>query len=83
MQVKSKPTRRDEPTRPGRVALLDSLKRTLRDTRAELRKVTWPTREQVVRLTVVVSAASFAVGVFLGAVDYFFEVVFKVVLGGG
>lgn len=35
------------------------------DTRAELRKVVWPTREETIRLTIVVIAVSTAIGVLL------------------
>lgn len=40
---------------------------------AELRKVTWPTREDTIHLTIVVLVVSVAVGVFLGGVDIFFN----------
>lgn len=40
---------------------------------AELRKVTWPTREDTWYLTVVVLVVSIAFGAFLGGVDVFFN----------
>lgn len=36
----------------------------------ELRKVTWPTTEQTIRLTIIVVIFSLAMAVFLGALDY-------------
>ncbi len=36
---------------------------------AELKKVTWPTREQTVNLTVAVIVMTLAVAIFLGVVD--------------
>jgi preprotein translocase subunit SecE len=39
--------------------------RTFRETRSELRKVVWPTREETTRLTVVVIAISVAIGLIL------------------
>lgn len=39
----------------------------------ELRRVTWPTREETVRLTIIVIAVSVAVGAFLGVVDIGFS----------
>jgi preprotein translocase subunit SecE len=39
--------------------------RTLRETRSELRKVVWPTREETTRLTVVVIAISVTIGLIL------------------
>jgi preprotein translocase subunit SecE len=42
----------------------------LKETREELKKVVWPTRDEVVRLTGVVIIISVIVGVFLGGLDY-------------
>ena len=39
----------------------------------ELRKVTWPSREETWYLTVVVLIVAGAAGVFLGGVDMFFN----------
>ena len=36
---------------------------------SELRKVSWPTRQEATRLTVMVIALSATIGVFLGLVD--------------
>jgi len=50
----------------------------------ELRKVTWPSRRDTVRLTIMVIIVCVAVGLFLGALDYgFSELVAKLLLGGG
>jgi preprotein translocase subunit SecE len=57
-----------------------------RDVRSELRKVVWPTRRETLNLTAVVLALSAVVGAFLGAVDYVFQEVFRLLLsltGGG
>jgi preprotein translocase subunit SecE len=40
--------------------------------RDELKKVTWPTRTEVIRLTSIVLIVSFIVGAYLGAVDTLF-----------
>jgi preprotein translocase subunit SecE len=82
MQVKSKPTKREEAAKPSRPSLLDTVKRAWRDTLSELKKVTWPSQEQLVRLTAVVAGASLAMGVFLGLVDYIFELILKILAGG-
>jgi preprotein translocase subunit SecE len=39
----------------------------------ELRKVTWPTRNETVNLTLVVVVVSAAIGGLLGAIDVFFN----------
>ena len=49
----------------------------------ELRKVVWPTRQETVRLTLIVIGLCVVMGLILGAVDYgFSELVAKVFLGG-
>jgi len=35
----------------------------------ELKKVTWPTREETVRLTVIVIGISLIIGVYIGIID--------------
>ena len=44
----------------------------LRQTYDELKKVTWPTQEEAIRLTVVVIVASVIVGLYVGGLDYVF-----------
>ncbi len=52
------------------------------ETRAELRKVTWPTREEARNLTMIIVAVTIAMAVFLGLFDYVFqEVASGVILG--
>jgi len=40
--------------------------------RMSLRKFTWPTRQEVIRLTLVVITVSLIVGLFLGVLDFSF-----------
>jgi preprotein translocase subunit SecE len=49
-----------------------ALARYLRESRIELRKVTWPSREQTVNLTIVVLVVCIALALFLGGLDYVF-----------
>lgn len=44
-----------------------------RDIIAELRRVTWPSREQATRLTVLVIIISISVGIILGVFDMMFS----------
>ena len=46
------------------------LRGNIRDITAELRKVTWPTREETRNLTIVVIGISATIGLFLAALDY-------------
>ena len=50
------------------------------DVLSELRRVTWPTREETMRLTLMVLAVAAAVGAFLGLVDLGFAEVFDRIL---
>lgn len=42
------------------------------EVKAELLKVTWPSKNEVIRLTVVVIIISLIVGAFLGVLDFIF-----------
>jgi preprotein translocase subunit SecE len=42
----------------------------LKEVRDELKKVVWPTRDEVIRLTGVVIIISVIVGLFLGGTDF-------------
>jgi len=54
-----------------------------RDVYDELRKVTWPSRREGIRLTIMVIAVCAVLGLFLGVLDFgFAELVAKVFLGG-
>jgi preprotein translocase subunit SecE len=56
------------------------LQRWLRETRGELRKVTWPTREEALRLTYVVIGLSIVMGAVLGGVDFILNTLYTLVL---
>lgn len=48
---------------------------------SELRKVSWPTREQVRNLTVLVFAISLVVGIYISFLDGVFRFLISVVAG--
>ena len=50
----------------------------LKEAKAELVKVNWPTRQQTINYTLIVIGISLAIAVFLGGLDYFFEYLLKV-----
>lgn len=57
--------------------------RFIRETIAELKKVTWLTRREIVYLTTLVLIISIAVGIILGIIDYgFTRLVNGLFLGG-
>ncbi len=49
--------------------MIQRIRRFIEESYSELRKVVWPTREQVRNLTVLVFVISAAVGAFIGVVD--------------
>jgi len=49
----------------------------VKESRAELRKVNWPTKQQTIKFTSVVVGVSLAVAIFLGILDYGFEYILK------
>lgn len=58
----------------------------VRDVRSELRKVVWPAPRETLNLTIVVISLSVAVGLVLGAFDFIFQELFRLLLaisGGG
>ena len=55
--------------------------RYLRETRAELRKVVWPSRREATRLSIIVVTVTVAMSVFLGGLDYIFSRLIGLVVG--
>lgn len=52
----------------------------LKEVRHELTKVTWPKREEVVKLTLLVIVISLIVGVYVGGLDVIFTKLLEVVV---
>jgi preprotein translocase subunit SecE len=53
----------------------------LKEVRSELKRVTWPSRQEAIRLTSVVIIVSALVGVYIGTLDYVFAKLIGLVLG--
>ncbi|HUS82075.1 MAG TPA: preprotein translocase subunit SecE [Dehalococcoidia bacterium] len=68
----TRPPKGGGPTQ-GRRGWRRFLPRWIDDIVSELRKVTWPTRNETVNLTLVVVVVSAAVGGLLGGIDIFFN----------
>ncbi len=47
------------------------------EAKTELRHVNWPTRQEAIRLTLIVVGISLALAIFLGAFDYLFSFLIK------
>jgi preprotein translocase subunit SecE len=51
-----------------------------KDTRAELRKVNWPTRQEALNLTLIVVVFTISMAALLGIIDYIFAWVFGLII---
>ncbi len=58
------------------------IRRFYRETVGELRKVSWPTREEATNLTIIVILVTFGMSAFLGIIDFLFSRLFALFLGG-
>ena len=54
-------------------AIIDQTVVHIEDIASELKKVTWPTRDETVYLTTVVIVVAVSVGILLGGIDLFFN----------
>lgn len=59
---------------------MNKILKYLSEVRTELSRVTWPTRKQATKMTVVVLVASAIVGLYIGALDYGFTNLLGVLL---
>ena len=53
----------------------------LQEVRAELTKVSWPNRDQVIKLTIVVIVVSLILGMYIGGLDLVFTRLTDIVIG--
>lgn len=51
----------------------NAIVRYFKETRAELRKVTWPTRDETKNLTTIIVIVTVAMAIFLGLLDFIFQ----------
>jgi preprotein translocase subunit SecE len=68
---KSKSSERRQPNR---------IVRYIQETRGELKKVNWPTRQEAINLTVIVLIVTFTMSAILGLLDLIFSRVFALIL---
>ncbi len=73
----SSPTSRINPEAARRALTL----RYFSEAFAELRRVTWPSRQETVRLSIMVIAVAMAVGIILGVIDLGFSRLMDLILG--
>lgn len=61
--------------------MFEKIKKFLSEIRAELGKVTWPTREELKGSTKIVIISTFIVSIFIGVVDRILTLIIKSLLG--
>ena len=59
---------------------LTSVLKYLKEVRGEMNLVSWPTRNQTIRLTGLVIIVSIVVGLVTGALDYLFTEAFRLLI---
>lgn len=60
----------------------NAVQRFIRETLGELRKVSWPSRQEAINLTIVVLIVIVAMSSFLGVLDFLYARFFSLILGG-
>ncbi len=56
---------------------MSKLTEYLKETKGELKHVSWPTKNQAILFTIIVVVFSIIVAAFLGAFDYIFAMILK------
>lgn len=62
---------------------MNKIEKYLKETLAELRKMTWPTKDELIGSTVVTVVVSLIVAIFIGVVDRILLLVVEAVFGMG
>lgn len=52
-----------------------------KEVREELTKVSWPSRQQTIQKTILVITVSVVVGIYIGALDFLFTTLSKLLIG--
>ncbi len=62
--------------------MVEKIKKYLKETGAELRKMTWPTKDELIGSTIVVVVVSLVLALFIGAVDRVLTLLLRTLFGG-
>jgi len=63
-----------------KIEKIEKIKQFYLEARGELKKVTWPTRQQTISATWVVIIMTIVIGIFLGFVDFVLSTLIKYIL---
>lgn len=61
---------------------MEKIKKFLKEVVAELRKVTWPSKDELIGSTIVTIVVSLIVAIFIGIVDRILSVAVRAIFGG-
>ena len=61
--------------------MFEKIKQFFSETRVEMRKVTWPTRDELKESTKIVIVATFVVTMFIGIIDQILTLIVRRLLG--
>jgi preprotein translocase subunit SecE len=64
----------------GLIGFLDPVIRYFKETRAELRKVTWPSRQEAWNLTLIVAGTTVVMSIVLGGADWIFSQIMRLIV---
>ena len=62
---------------------MEKVKKFLKEVVAELRKVTWPSKDELIGSTIVTIVVSLIVAIFIGVVDRILAFGIRSIFGGG
>jgi len=62
---------------------VEKVKQYLKDTMGELRKMSWPTKDELIGSTIVTVVVSVIISVFIGAVDRILVLLMQAIFGSG
>ena len=61
--------------------MFEKIVKFLKETKAEMRKVTWPTRDELIGSTKIVIIATLVVTLFIGIIDQILTLIIRRLLG--
>jgi len=61
--------------------MFEKIVKFLKETKAEMRKVTWPTRDELIGSTKIVIVAALVVTLFVGIIDQILTLIIRRLLG--
>ena len=62
--------------------MVEKIKKFLKEVVAEMRKVTWPTKNELIGSSLVTVVVSLIVAIFIGIVDRVLSIAVKAIFGG-